>query len=286
MSRKSVAIVSFNDNEWLAVDSLLSDIASGAPSPWARDGESAITRSYGEDEWRLEHVALRAQGNVVAGAQLAEFFIDHEPPDYVVFYGCAGAMRPVDGGSVFLVRYANHLSLGTVTQLPGEPERVTLKNKWLCDLHPKSDVGPLPPVSFAMCMPGEAALDLLALSGIPGARVVATDKVVRILPGVAPAPVMAAPSARYAKAEWSYGEALALWAEQGDAVIVEMESYGIGRIAQALKIEDRVAVLRVTTDALVDHADSDDAQRLLLNRARRVLGRIIAILFDPTHFEK
>ena len=284
---KAIAVVTFNGNEAHAVDLLLSDLASGEPSPWARDGERAIKRRLdGSSEWRLEHLPLLAQGNVVAGAQLAELFQDRQPPDYVVFYGCAGAMNPKDRASVFLVQHANYLSLGTVERSAGSlEERVTLKNKWLCHVLPR-DVDPLEIVSFPMCVPGSGALDLLALSRISPARVAATDKVVRIVPGIQPVPVRKGPPEDwYTKEEWSYGQALALMTKAGDAVIVEMESYGIGRIAEALKFEDRVVVLRVTTDALEDHANSDNQQSALLERGRSVLGRVIAILFDPTGFE-
>jgi hypothetical protein len=279
---KSIAVVSFNGNEAHAVDLLLSDLTPGAPSPWARNGERAIRRPYGTDEWRLEHVPLSAQGNVVAGAQLAELFADHNPPDYIVFYGCAGALDARNTGSVFLVRYANYLSLGTVEPFSGPTESITLKNKWLCHVLPK-EVDPLDVVSFPMCMPGTGVLDLCGLSDIPPARVAATDKVIKIRPGIAPTPVLnAPPHDQYTKGDWSYGAALAHVASGGDAVIVEMESYGIGRIAQALKLEDRVVVVRVTTDSLADHAVSDEQQRNLLERGRHVLGRVLEVLFVPT----
>jgi nucleoside phosphorylase len=228
-------------------------------------------------------VPLAAQGNVLAGAQLAEFFTDHDPPDYVVFYGCAGALDPADANSVFLVQHANYLSLGTVERSAGPHEKVTLKNKWLCHVTPR-EVDPLESVSFPMTMP-TSGLDLCAVSDIPPARVAATDKVLRIGLGVAPTPVSAGPPhAAYAKAEWSYGEALALVAQAGDAVIVEMESYGIGRIARALKFDERVVVLRVTTDSLEDHANSDHEQRNLLERGRAALGLVLAILLARTRF--
>jgi hypothetical protein len=279
---KRIVVVSFNGNERTAVDELLSDICTGAPSPWARDGELEIARSFDGTEWKLEHVPMLAQGNVIAGAQLAEFFADRAFPDYVVFYGCAGALRHEDSASAFLVRFANYLSLGTV-QPDGPRERVTLKNKWLCDLDPPGDVEPLPAVSFPLTIAGRAAIDVRSLTGIPVARIVATDKVVRVRPTGVPAPVVSAPPRDlYAKEEWSYAQALGLWMGSGEPVLVEMESYGIGRIAQALQISDRVVVLRVTTDTLADHADSDLAQRDILLHGRALLGRLIAILFDPT----
>jgi hypothetical protein len=280
---KRVALVSFNANERHAVDLLLSDIASGAPSPWARDGELQIRRAVDDGEWRLQHVPLQAQGNIVAGAQLAAFFADHQQrPDYIIFYGCAGALRAEDVASVFLVEFANYLSLGTVQRSTSNEERVTVKNKWLCDLYPQGDVEPLAAVPFPLALPGQSALDVRSLSGIPGARVIATDKVVRVRPGQTPLPVMPGPPRDlYAKDEWTYGQALGLWAGSGEPVLVEMESYGIGRIAQALQIHERVVVVRVTTDTLADHADSDDDQRRLLERARPLLGRVVAILLDP-----
>jgi hypothetical protein len=64
-----------------------------------------------------------------------------------------------------------------------------------------------------------------------------------------------------------------------------MESYGIGCVAQARKIEDRVVVLRVTTDTLSDHASSANRQYDLLQEGRFALARVLAILFDPTAFE-
>ena len=91
---------------------------------------------------------------------------------------------------------------------------------------------------------------------------------------------MGPPHPLYAKEEWTYGQALALMNNLGVNVLVEMESYGIGLIAQALHIEDQVVILKVTTDTLRDHADSADQQRALLERGRRVLGHVVAALFD------
>jgi nucleoside phosphorylase len=280
--RKSITVVSFNSNEARAVDLLLDDLGPAA-SPRGRQGERAISRRYGEDVWRLEHVHLSAQGNVLAGVQLAEFFADHNPPDYVVFYGCAGALDPVNGESVFLVRHANYLSLGTVARANGAQETVTLKNKWLCHLRPGGEVEPLDVVSFPAAMTS-SALDLCQLTGIPAARVAATDKVVRVGPGAVPTPTQAGPPhALYAKAEWTYGEALAFIEDAAnEPVLVEMESYGIGRIAAALKFDERVVVLRVTTESLEDQADSDGRQRKLLERGRVMLGHVLLALFAPT----
>ena len=282
---RSIGVVSFNANEANAVDRLLSDLASGAPSPWQRDGTDAIRRRFGpEEDWRLEHVPLLAQGNVLAAARLAEFFQDRsKAPDYVVFYGCAGAIDPANDASVFLVEDVNYLSLGTVEAAPAG-ELVTLKNKWLCHLDPAADVQPLDVVTFPACTPG-GSFDLPALSGIPLARVAATDKVVRVGRSGIPEPVRKGPPHdRWKKAEWTYGQALDLVARGSGVVLVEMESYGIGRIAQALKIADRVVVLRVTTDALTDHGHTSARQLQLLEDGRRVLARVLAVLFTRSFF--
>ena len=61
-----------------------------------------------------------------------------------------------------------------------------------------------------------------------------------------------------------------------------MESFGIGRIAEALQIQDRVVVLRVTTDTLTNHINSDNDQRALLENGRHMLGRVVGILFAPS----
>jgi hypothetical protein len=278
-----IEVVSFNENEAAAVEWLLDDLASGAPSPWARAGSDAIERPFGTGQtWRLKHVPLRAQGNVLAAAQLAAQFAQGVRPDHVVFFGCAGAVDPVEAESAFLVQSVNYLSLGTVDEEDGA-ELVTLKNKWLCHLQPPGDVQPLSPVTFPMAQGGQAPVDLCALTGIPPVHVAATDKVVRIGPASAPQPSFAGmPHDRYDKKEWSYGQALGLVQGATPEVIVEMESFGIGCIAQALKFQDEVAVLRITTDTLTDHSSSDaDQQRLLLEGAK-LLGLVVLALFDPT----
>ena len=281
---KSIAIVSFNAHERSAVDQLLSDLASGAPSPWSRDGELSIRRRYGDEEWTLEHAPLQAQGNVIAAAQLAEFFNDRaRPPDNVVFYGCAGATRKSESASAFLVKEANYLSLGTVSPGPNGSELVTLKNKWLCHLMPDGDDPPLKAVRFPRCSPDGQYGNLSDLTGIPTARVAATDKVLRIAPAdPAPTPAQQGPPHDlFAKEEWSYAQGLAHVARVADPVIVEMESYGIGRLAEALLIIDRVVVLRITTDELTDHHKNDALQRDLLMQGRRLLGWVLAALYVP-----
>jgi nucleoside phosphorylase len=288
-----IGVVTFNENEALAVDSLLSDLASGAPSPWRREGRQVIARDYGTDTWRLEHFSLLAQGNVVAAAALADQFAATKPRlDFVIFYGCAGAVEPLDVGEVFLVQRAHYLSLGKVAPIKkggggGEDgELVTLKNKWLCHLQPPADAEPLTPGVFPLCS-GSAAVDVPAITGLPTARVAATDKVVTVPVGMPPAvKEPGPPHDLYEKKEWTYGEALAFVAATAGPLLVEMESFGIARVAEALGILDRVVVLRVTTDTLVDHnrlvgSNGEDRQRQLLLQGRAVLGYLLAKLYEP-----
>lgn len=283
-----IGVVSFNENEAFAVDSLLSDLASGAPSPWRREGPQAIARDYGTDTWRLEHFSLLAQGNVVAAAALAAQFAATQPKlDFVVFYGCAGAVEPLDVGEVFLVQRAHYLSLGKVAPIEGEGgELVTLKNKWLCHLLPPVDAEPLAPGVFPLCSKS-GPVDVPAITGLPTARVAATDKVVMVPVGTPPAAKEPGPPHDlYEKKEWTYGEALGFVAATAGPLLVEMESFGIARVADALGILDRVVVLRVTTDALVDHnqpvgPQGENRQGQLLLQGRAVLGYLLAKLYEP-----
>lgn len=287
-STKTITVVSFNENEANAVEMLLDELLARADSPWrkGRGRLRPVIRDGGADlRWSIQHVALRAQGNVIAAAQLAAEFARVDSPDFVVFYGCAGAIHPSHQASVVLVKSVNYLSLGTVEDHAGA-ERVTLKNKWLCHLRPPGDVEPLGQALFPIAG-GGAPVDLCALSGLPTAHVAATDKVIRVRPGVAPDRLAnPPPHSLYASAEWTYGTALGLVLQDniGTPVLVEMESYGIGAIAAALRFEERVVVLRVTTDALTNHSGPDGhaRQRDLLEQGRAALALVLLRLLDPT----
>jgi hypothetical protein len=285
VARRNIRIVTFNQNEEAAVDALFDDLLmSSAWSP-ARTtlGARRLRRPYGADEWRVEHVPLKAQGNVSAAVELANFFATRDPAyDSVVFYGCAGAVTPGTTASVFLVESAQYLSLGKVRPgiAPGQ-ELVTLNNKWLCHLRPAGDAMPLPPVTFPLCATtGISALP--ALTRLPVARVAATDKVVTVPVSVPPNPVASVMAGNeYAPEQWSYGQALGLMvATSPNPVIVDMESYGIGRLAHALSMAESVTILRVTTDALTDHARSDAEQLSMLVKGRVVLAHVLRHLFS------
>jgi len=104
--------------------------------------------------------------------------------------------------------------------------------------------------------------------GLPDAHVVATDKVVKVAPGIAPVPIHA-PPAIYTKEDWTYSQALAYYTGVPTTrpVLIEMESFGIASAMQAMGLVDRVIVLRVVTDALTTKAAQTDKQQLNYLRA-------------------
>jgi hypothetical protein len=142
------------------------------------------------------------------------------------------------------------------------------ENKWLCHTDPK-EVDPLPSVIFPHVV-GKGGYNLSKMTGIPAAHVMATDKVIKISQTTPPVPVQPGPPHDiYVKEEWSYGEALAYTLQNCRyPLLIEMESYGIGMLTKALKIEDRVIIISVATDGLVDHAIKDDNQAKMLMQFR------------------
>src|SRR5207249_11156465 len=87
------------------------------------------------------------------------------------------------------------------------------------------------------------------------------------------------PHPLYSNGEWSYGDALAYTQQVCTLpILIEMESYGIGRLAQALKSEHRTVIIRVTTDALVDHAGSDQKQADLLKHFNYAVLAVIMVV--------
>jgi len=276
-----IGVVSFNQREADAVDALLDDLTN--ESAWSRHGSNGVSMSYPR-EVVIDHHPLRAQGNVIAAARMAELLGAHQrQPDLLVFYGCAGAVDPANVGSAFLVGSVSYLSLGTVDVESTFPylERVTLKNKWLCHVA-GADAEPLETVTFNEVISGPALG--LAASKLTPCHVIATDKVVRIGPsGVAPAPqAQGPPHAVYSRGEWSYADGLAYVSDaRTDPVLVEMESYGIGAVSKALRLENRVVIIRIATDDLVGHANSDEQQAQLLYQGRLALLSVVHALVFP-----
>jgi len=122
MRNLRIHIVTFNDAEATAVETLFRDIEAPGPSPatsWIRTNNTLTRRSSGGLE-EITHRPLGAQGNVAAGTALLETFTREFPwPDYVVFYACAGATRDDFVGHAFLVDSSSYVSLGTVATAPG-----------------------------------------------------------------------------------------------------------------------------------------------------------------------
>lgn len=281
--------MTFTGTERAAVTTMMDELEAAG---WSRvrgvsqDHGKDLQRPVGseDDTWRLTHTALQAQGNVVVGAELARTFTGRRtPPDYVVFFGCAGAIRKANVGGAYLVAETRYLSLGTVVDRPGGApgdEIVTLKNKWICAQVDDPEVHALPTEVFPL-VGGTGTRDLRKETGIDAARVLATDKVVRVSPTVGPLRGSRGNPNLWPKSEWTYGEAIAhiIETSSGLDVLVEMESYGIAAVTRALGLGEKVVVLRIATDALADKSATDDQQESLLIDGRLALLELIKALF-------
>jgi hypothetical protein len=85
----------------------------------------------------------------------------------------------------------------------------------------------------------------------------------------------------YSKDDWSYRQALDCIKSFNTApLLIDMESYGIGRIAKALALQQRTVILRVVTDALADHTGSDTYQRACLRGARNSIMAVVMALIE------
>ncbi|RUP01831.1 MAG: hypothetical protein EKK34_26505 [Mycobacterium sp.] len=271
MADVTVAIFTFTRNEATAVTELLTrlcvDLPAFGTTVWAptKPGDEAWEGRLSDGRTaRLEHHALSAQGNVVAAAALSRSTRENRA-DYYVFYGCCGTVDPELVGKVFRAERVSYLSLGVVAATP-DGEVVQLQNKWIVRTQP-SEQAPLEAIELragAAGAPGSVwGLD------VPDAHVLATDKVIKISPGVAPAP-LESPSGGpvYAKENWSYSLALALHSQIANTpVLVDMESFGIASTMRALGLCERVLVLRVASDALTDKVDQRDQDQLDFLRA-------------------
>jgi hypothetical protein len=273
------AIVTFNEREAAAIEALFNQVVARG-GPWYRRGPDGIYAGSGARLLVLRHHPLNSQGNVVAATCLARLFKDEdEEADFIIFYGCAGVVDSSYLDNVFLVSQVSYASLGTVSPPSTSPgEHITLKNKWMCYTKPK-EVEPLMSVTFPD-VEGSGTLDLVAITGIPAAHVMATDKVVKVSPSSSPPKPLAygPPHDTYKKGDWLYADALSYTQNYCHLpLLVEMESYGIGMLAKALKIEERAIIIRVATDSLVDHSGSDQRQADSLVRFNlAVLAVVIA----------
>ncbi|MEE6135335.1 hypothetical protein SKC41_03205 [Mycobacterium sp. 050128] len=305
MADVSVAILTFTENEATAVRGLLgilSDPSGPNVTVWTAKllGEVVEGKLSDGSTARIQHKALLAQGNAIAGAALARATkdtIQNCDVDYFIFYGCCGAVEPALVGQVFRVDWVSYMSLGVVDPAPGG-EVVMLRNKWIVPTEPNTQA-PLKPIELpagSASAPGSVfGLDL------DDAHVLATDQVVRVSPGKLPkGPIKTPPppaSPIYEKGEWTYSEGLAWyidlakrWATPPDMpkpVLIEMESFGIASTMEALGLSYRVLVLRVVTDALSNKTKQTDEEQLeLLIKGLRglasALGTILKIGEDGT----
>jgi nucleoside phosphorylase len=272
----AITVITFNRDEQAAVDTLFELMREKTSEGWGGNN-TKMERRAGRQTWTLEHKPLLSQGNVVAGAALAELFTTFpKRPDYVVFFGCAGALNSDHMGKVFIIDGVNYLSLGAVDPSCLIGEKVTLNNKWLCETEGSVGVGPLPRTAFPL-MTAHGPVDLPKLEGVGRAHIAATDKVVRVAAGKAPYP---ASNGKYAQGPWSYAQALGHVAESVEgAILVEMESYGIGRAAYSLGILDQVIVMRVVTDLLADKNSTDGSRGELMKERIAPLGDLLRKLF-------
>lgn len=276
-----ITIVSFNGAEASAINQFLDDLCIGTPV-WDRIGKSAVQGSRSSPSVELIHEELYAQGNVVAGTELLRLYRDRAvKPRAVIFYGCAGALSPIDSNSVFVAKTAHYCSLGHVKYdgydpdtdslpPPGSTEKVRTKPKWIHKFAGEPD--PLPPLSLGSL--AAAVLEDSAI-GIPDAVVAATDKVIEVARTATPPPLHPYPE------EWTYAQSIAHidhlhGSPHGIATIVDMESYGIAKAIELFGLEERVIVLRVTTDDLVTkNGPNASDQATILMDARFILADVI-----------
>nr|VTP02803.1 hypothetical protein BIN_B_04700 [Mycobacterium riyadhense] len=267
----TVAIFAFTRNEATAVTELLTRLYIDLPvfgtTIWTSTklGEEVLEGRLSDGRTaRVEHHPLSAQGNVVAAAALSRSTRENRA-DYYVFYGCCGTVDSKLVGQVFRAERVSYLSLGVVAA-SADGEVVKLQNKWIVRTQP-NEQAPLDPIELGGGAAG-APGSMLGLD-VPDAHVLATDKVIKISPGVAPVPIDTPPSGPiYAKGDWTYSLALALYSRMTTKpVLVDMESFGIASTMRALGLCERVLVLRVATDSLSDKADQSDLDQLDFLRA-------------------
>lgn len=264
--------MTFNAAERAAVQRILDEVCD--ESHWSRRGMSIVWPNARDPIHEILHEDLNAQGNVTALAELATLYTDVDrKPDAVIFFGCAGAADSTEREQVFIAAQAHYCSLGHVRPgAGGSAELVELKSKWITDQ--PNEPGPLAAVPL-----GTLADQLPELIGVPRAVVAAVDKVIEVAPSAAVPPL--GPGLAPA---WSYADALAHVCHvygHDKSTIVDMESFGIGRAIFFLRgLEERVIVIRVTTDDLVGKNANPGglSQEDLLMDARYIVADTLAAL--------
>jgi hypothetical protein len=132
-----VMIFTFTETEATAVRSLLRkyvDPNRADSTIWrAALGQEVIMGTLDDERHvRIEHMPLRAQGNVTAATELTRAAYDDEKAhgsfaDYYIFYACCGA---IDGdliGEIFRISSVSYMSLGSVKNHGGQAVAITPK---------------------------------------------------------------------------------------------------------------------------------------------------------------
>ena len=121
---------------------------------------------------------------------------------------------------------------------------------------------------------------------IPEAFVLATDKVIKIPPApTSPGAKWEDLSSRvYSQDEWSYGQALAHCRDHvAGPVLIDMESFGIASVMRAAGLDERVLILRVATDALINKEGQPDGDQLeILQQQLPVLDEVLTAIMKIT----
>lgn len=315
MADRNVTIFTFNNNEALAVDSLLDsyvDGSTGGSVRWripSRNSDKIVGELANGETAEIRHKPLRAQGNVIAGAELARTALQNldatDPADDIyIYYACCGALDAGLKGNAYRVSRVQYISLGSVKPVKSkdknaatsaaseEPasagyvevvETAKLKNKWFVRTDPSWQE---PLSSIALPTGTDAAPGRLRFLNIDPAFVLATDKVIEILPARDAPPSNGSDSQGpiYKDAEWTYGQALAQCRdhckeELSGPILIEMETFGVAQIALATGLLRRVLVIRVVTDGLLNKSDQPTGTQLeILMDNRSVLDHALATI--------
>ncbi|MCW2691225.1 MAG: hypothetical protein JWR37_6115 [Mycobacterium sp.] len=137
MADLDVMIFTFTETEATAVKSLLEkylDPNRADPTLWrAALGKELIMATLTDGRTvRIEHMPLRAQGNVTAATELTRAAYDDEKAhgtfaDYYIFYACCGALDGKLIGEIFRISSVSYMSLGSVKKHRGQVVDTTPK---------------------------------------------------------------------------------------------------------------------------------------------------------------
>jgi len=291
---RNVTVFTFNRNEMDAVNALLDeymDGSRGGPTVWRSTGVGTYgvvgtLKNLATAE--IRHKPLLAQGNVISGAELAR--TAYEDPkardpaaDVYIYYACCGALDATLIGEAFRVSRVQYLSLGSVKPRCKFGETAKLKNKWFVRTEPTYQQ---PLSSIELPTGTTPAPAWLRGFTIPPGFVLATDKVIEVLPSKQSPRLKGRDSQgpKYPDEEWTYSKALAQCRDYcqdpgSGPILIEMETFGVASIADAMGLLDRVLVIRVVTDGLLNKSkDQGGKQREILFKQRDVLHRALATI--------